>query len=91
MAVAYSTETCRALEEAFAAAEVLRPMRMLRYEPGAVLTYELTGVAPAHARRSACWWRDSWAGASPGRCIACRSSRSKAKQSTASSSAATTR
>ena len=47
MALAYSTETCRALEEAFAAAEVLRPMRMLRYEPGAVLTYELTGVAPA--------------------------------------------
>lgn len=43
----YDVETCRALEAAFDAAGVVRPMRVVRYEPGTVLTYELTGVAPA--------------------------------------------
>ena len=47
MPAEYDVETCRALEAAFEAAGVVRPRRIVRYEPGTVLTYELTGVAPA--------------------------------------------
>jgi len=49
--VEYSVETCRALGEIFHQAQVLRPMRVDRYEPGTRLRYEMTGVAPA--RRAA--------------------------------------
>ena len=43
----YSVTTCRILEEAFRSADVLRPMRIGRYDSGRELTYEVTGVAPA--------------------------------------------
>ena len=39
-------ETVRALERAFAAEKVERPLRVLRYEPGDILEYEVRGVVP---------------------------------------------
>ncbi|MCD4699107.1 MAG: hypothetical protein K8R91_00845, partial [Phycisphaerae bacterium] len=47
MATEYSVTTCRILEHAFRAADVLRPMRIGRYDSGRELTYEVTGVSPA--------------------------------------------
>ncbi len=47
MAGEYSVTTCRILEEAFRSADVLRPMRIGRYDSGRELTYEVTGIAPA--------------------------------------------
>jgi hypothetical protein len=46
MADASHTETIRALEQAFAGQQVLRPIRAGRYEPGDVLEYEIRGVLP---------------------------------------------
>ncbi|HUT01054.1 MAG TPA: hypothetical protein VM031_01265 [Phycisphaerae bacterium] len=51
MARDYSVETCRHLAEAFEDAAVLRPMRTDRYDPGAELTYDMTGVFPARSAR----------------------------------------
>ena len=51
MADEYSVETCRRLAEAFAKADLLRPLRIDRYEPGTELTYEMTGVYPAARAR----------------------------------------
>ena len=45
MTVEYSVEVCRELEGKFAAAGLHRPMRTVRYEPGAELSYEVTSVA----------------------------------------------
>ena len=47
MAVSYSVETCRQLARTFADTGVVRPMRVGRHDPGAELTYHVTGVAPA--------------------------------------------
>ncbi|MDY7009934.1 MAG: hypothetical protein SVV80_04190 [Planctomycetota bacterium] len=47
MAAEYSVTTCRILEQAFRSAEVLRPMRIGRYDSGRELTYEVTGISPA--------------------------------------------
>jgi len=49
--VAYSVETCRALARAFDQAQVLRPMRIGRYDPGTELALEVTGVAPRRRAR----------------------------------------
>jgi len=51
MAAKYSVETCDRLRETFEAAGVLRPLRVDRYDPGAELTYDMTGVFPAHRAR----------------------------------------
>jgi len=47
MAAAYSVQTCRNLAEAFEQANVHRPRRIDRYDPGDELSYQVTGVAPA--------------------------------------------
>ncbi len=51
--VEYSVETIRALEGAFAEQRLHRPMRLKRYEQGALLEYDLRGIIPdarAHVR-----------------------------------------
>jgi len=47
MAETYHPETIRALEAVYDRQEVLRPIRGGRYEPGAVLEYEVRGIVPA--------------------------------------------
>ena len=47
MAAEYSVEACKQLIEAFDSQQLVRPMRIGRYEAGDELTYEVTGVAPA--------------------------------------------
>ena len=44
----YSVEVTRKLTEHFHEAQLHRPIRVQRYEPGTELTYTLTGVTPAH-------------------------------------------
>jgi len=44
MAVEYSIEICRALEEKFRSARIFRPMRIQRYDRGTELSYDITGV-----------------------------------------------
>jgi hypothetical protein len=44
MAKEYSVEVCRELEGRFRQAEVYRPMRIGRYEPGTELTYQVRGL-----------------------------------------------
>jgi len=51
MGVEYCVETCVGLERAFAAERLLRPMRVERYEAGAELVYDVTGVCPARPAR----------------------------------------
>jgi hypothetical protein len=46
MPAEYAPETIRALEAVFSAQDVVRPFRFRRYEPGAVLEYEIRGIAP---------------------------------------------
>jgi hypothetical protein len=46
MAVAYSVEAVRKLQEKFRAQDVRRPLRIARYEPGTVLEYDIRGVVP---------------------------------------------
>jgi len=46
MAVPYSVETVRALERKFREQGLFRPFRRRRYEPGAVLHYDVRGVLP---------------------------------------------
>ena len=43
MAKKYSVEVCDQLQERFRQAQVCRPMRVSRYEPGTELTYEVRG------------------------------------------------
>ncbi|HAK97576.1 MAG TPA: hypothetical protein DCM87_21940 [Planctomycetes bacterium] len=47
----YAPQTCEELARIYAAANVHRPMRVERYDPGAVRTYEATGIAPAARAR----------------------------------------
>jgi len=47
MAHEYSVELCRKLTEQFQAEKLYRPLRVTRYDPGAELSYEVTGVLPA--------------------------------------------
>ncbi|UCF68502.1 MAG: hypothetical protein JSV80_04185 [Acidobacteriota bacterium] len=47
MSVEYSVDVCRKMGERFRAAELHRPQRVERYDPGTELTYEITGVLPA--------------------------------------------
>ncbi len=49
MAVAYSTQTCQQLRQAFDDADVSRSMRVERYDPGEELTYNVTGVVPSRS------------------------------------------
>ena len=51
MSVEYSVETCRELASRFREADVLRPLRVDRYDGGDELTFDVTGVAPAHPAR----------------------------------------
>ncbi len=46
MAIEYSVDTTRLLAKRFGEMEVLRPLRVDRFEPGAELAYEMTGVIP---------------------------------------------
>ena len=47
----YSTEVIHQLEKRFAEQKVFRPLRIQRFDPGAVRTYDITGVAPVvHGR-----------------------------------------
>ena len=48
MDIDYSVEVHRLLEKEFENTALHRPMRLERYEGGAVLTYEVTGVARAN-------------------------------------------
>jgi len=52
MAGTYRPETVRALETAFEEQAVLRTLRPARYEPGAVLEYEVRGVIPSGRARA---------------------------------------
>ncbi len=47
MEYSYSAETCRELEESFRRKNILRPLRIQRYDPGTELDYMIKGVAPA--------------------------------------------
>lgn len=47
MAKEYSVEVCGELAERFESANLYRPMRVGRYEPGTELCYEVTGITPA--------------------------------------------
>ncbi len=51
MAKGYSLQTVKELQAAFDQADVLRPMRIERYEDGDELEYDVTGVAPSHPGR----------------------------------------
>lgn len=44
MAVEYSVEVCKELEEKFSSAGLYRPMRVSRYEAGTELVYDVSGV-----------------------------------------------
>ena len=46
MAIDYSIETCKQLEDAFRKADLHRPMRIDHYDAGVELTYEMTPVEP---------------------------------------------
>ncbi|MFC2158197.1 hypothetical protein ACFLT9_10205 [Acidobacteriota bacterium] len=47
----YSTEVIHQLEQRFAEQEIFRPLRIQRFDPGTVRTYDITGVVPAvHGR-----------------------------------------
>ena len=53
MAAEYSIEVCKQLEERFARADVLRPLRVVRYEAGTELSYQVRqvgGTAQAQVR-----------------------------------------
>jgi hypothetical protein len=47
MEYSYSVETCRKLEQVFKKQNILRPLRIQRYDPGTELSYEIKGVVPA--------------------------------------------
>lgn len=47
----YSVQTIRDLEDLFDQQKILRPIRLRRYEPGTVLTYDIKGVAPTRQGR----------------------------------------
>jgi hypothetical protein len=47
MAIEYSVDASRLLAKRFGEMEVLRPLRVDRFEPGDELAYEMTGVIPA--------------------------------------------
>lgn len=51
MAVEYSVEVCRALEEKFRSAGLHRPMRVQRYDPGQELIYDVTTVKGSNSGR----------------------------------------
>jgi len=51
MEYSYSVETCRELEEVFRRKNILRPLRIQRYDPGTELSYEIKGVVPAIGAR----------------------------------------
>lgn len=48
----YSTEVCKALEKRFRDAQLHRPMRVARYDPGRELAYDLRAVQGTHAGRT---------------------------------------
>ncbi|MHC4075019.1 MAG: hypothetical protein ACYSRZ_01210, partial [Planctomycetota bacterium] len=49
MAVEYSIEVCRKLEETFRQAGLSRPMRISRYDAGAELTFDITDIEQANS------------------------------------------
>jgi hypothetical protein len=51
MAVNYSVQTIRDLEDLFDQQKILRPIRLRRYEPGTVLTYDIKGIASSRQGR----------------------------------------
>ncbi len=51
MAVEYSVEVCKKLEEKFRSAKLHRPMRIQRYEPGTSLVYDVSSVEQANKGR----------------------------------------
>ena len=51
MTVEYSVDVCKELEDRFRAAEVHRPMRINRFDPGDELTYTVTGLEQTNTAR----------------------------------------
>jgi len=51
VAAEYSVDVCKKLEERFRNAQLHRPMRVSRYEPGTKLIYNVTGIGQANAGR----------------------------------------
>ena len=51
MTVEYSVEVCKELENKFRSAEVLRPMRINRFDQGDKLTYSVTGLKWSNTAR----------------------------------------
>jgi hypothetical protein len=51
VAAEYSVEVCKKLQEKFQQAQLHRPMRISRYEPGTEITYDVTGVSQANTAR----------------------------------------
>lgn len=48
MPVEYSIEVCKKLGDRFQAAQLHRPMRIVRYDAGAELVYDVTGIDSVH-------------------------------------------
>ena len=46
MKTEYSSETIREMEKVFHRQDIIRPLRIGRYDPGTELTYDITGVFP---------------------------------------------
>ncbi|MFQ6035481.1 MAG: hypothetical protein ACE5NM_06480 [Sedimentisphaerales bacterium] len=51
MAVEYSVNVCKELEQRFHRAQLYRPMRVRRYDAGGELTYDVTAVSPRSCLR----------------------------------------
>jgi len=51
VAAEYSVEVCKKLEEKFLDAQLHRPMRVSRYEPGTELDFNVTGISRANTAR----------------------------------------
>ncbi len=51
MSEKYSVETCKQLQRRFEQGGLHRPMRVLRYEPGTELTYDVTGLTDGKQAR----------------------------------------
>ena len=52
MTTEYSIEVCKKLQDRFLAAQLHRPMRVSRFDPGSELSYDVTAVAQGHRART---------------------------------------
>jgi hypothetical protein len=51
MGIEYSIKVCQILGQIFRSQKIFRPQRIKRYDPGAEISYEIKGVAPARTGR----------------------------------------